>query len=257
MVVLSLTAFLLAVGLLYSPAAQAQQADKSPDNGTDPSRLSTTVAGSWEYADLNNEISIGLFDFSFTQPFTEKKDYSVRAKLPVMRVDFPGAGGYGIGDFSIKLTHVANLTQRYALVVGAEMVFDTAARPELGSGHNVAKVNLIYAKFLQNGAIFAPAVVQSNSLWGDDARADVNNTVFDFYYVPKLSDPNYFVTVDPAVSLDWESDKRFASLGVTVGRVLGPAFDGRDQVYLKPTVYVGDDRPGGWGLELGYKVIGF
>jgi hypothetical protein len=136
-------------------------------------------------------------------------------------------------------------------------VFDTARRQELGNGKTVFKGSFVYAMFLQGGDIFAPAFVQSNSLGGDSNRAKVNSTAFDFYYVPKLADPKTFVTVDPALSFDWESKKQFASLAVTVGRAIGPAFGGNGQVFIKPVVFGGGERSANWGLEVGYKVIGF
>lgn len=96
-------------------------------------------------------------------------------------VDVFGDSGYDIGDFSIEVAHVFGLSKKGAFVAKGEMLFDTAARPELGTGQNVLKGTLIYAKFLKGGSISAPAVVQSNSLWGDDNRQDVNFTTFDFY----------------------------------------------------------------------------
>lgn len=111
--------------------------------------------------------------------------------------------------------------------------------------------------FLTGGHIFAPAAVQTKSLGGNSARAKVNNTVFDFYYVPRLSDPKTFVTVDPALSFDWEREKTFASLAVTLGRAIGPAFGGNAQVFIKPSVFGGGERPANRGVEVGYKVIGF
>ena len=44
---------------------------------------------------------------------------------------------------------------------------------------------------------------------------------------------------------------------MTYGRVLGPAFGGTGIVTIKPSVFAGDDRFGDWGLEVGYKVLGF
>jgi hypothetical protein len=99
--------------------------------------------------------------------------------------------------------------------------------------------------------------VQSNSVSGQARRADVNTTTFDFYYVPKLADPRNLITVDPAVNLDWENDKEFLSLAVTYGRVTGPAFGGIGIVTVKPTVFAGGDRPADWGIEIGYKLLGF
>jgi hypothetical protein len=42
-----------------------------------------------------------------------------------------------------------------------------------------------------------------------------------------------------------------------LGRVVGPAFGGNGILFIKPSVFVGSDRPGSWGLEVGYKVLGF
>jgi hypothetical protein len=175
----------------------------------------------------------------------------------MVRTDVLGRSGFHMGDVSVKVNHLLTLTREYGVVVAGELVFDTASRLEGGTGKHVFKGNAIYARFLAGGDIFAPAIVHSISLGGDSNRAKVNNTVFDFYYVPKLADPKTFVTFDPALSFDWESDTKFASLAVTIGRAIGPAFGGSSQVFVKPTLFGGGDRPGKWGVELGYKVIGF
>jgi hypothetical protein len=193
---------------------------------------------------------------SYTQPFADAR-YNIRARLPVASVDVFGSDSYDIGDFSVEVAHVFGLSKEGAFVAKGEMVFDTAERPELGTGQNVFKGTLIYAKFLEGGSIFAPAIVQSNSLWGDDDRADVSFTTFDFYYVPKLSNARNLITYDPALNFDWENNKDFASLAITFGRVLGPQFGGNGILFVKPSVFAGSDRPGDWGMEVGYKVIAF
>ncbi len=104
---------------------------------------------------------------------------------------------------------------------------------------------------------FAPAFVQNNSFSGDKSRPDINLTTLDFYYVPKFADSRNLMTFDPALNFDWENDKRFFSLQVTAGRVVGKAFGGNAIIFIKPSVFAGSDRPGSWGLEVGYKVLGF
>lgn len=79
----------------------------------------------------------------------------------------------------------------------------------------------------------------------------------DFYYVPKLKDQRYFVTVDPAWTADLENNAKFGSLAVTIGRLLGRAFGASTQLYVKPSVFAGSERSADWGLEVGYKVVGF
>lgn len=248
---------LMIVWALGAHAASAQEAATAPDNGTDPTRLSTTAAIQYEHIALRPDASVGTLKFSYTLPFGERKDYDVRFRLPVVRANGLGHDGFDVGDLSVRVNHVFGLTRERGFVAQGEMVFDTARRQELGTGKNVFKGTLIYARFLPGEDIFAPAVVQSNSLWGDSNRARVNNTVFDFYYVPRLSDPNVFVTVDPALSFDWQTSKQFASLAVTVGRGIGAAFGGNSQVFIKPSIFAGGERTTDWGVEIGYKVIGF
>ena len=248
-----------ALALLTSLASADEPAPAAtqPDNGTDPTRFSTTAAVQWEHIDLRQDFSIDTINATYFQPFGAKSDYSLRVRVPMVRNDALGHDNFGVGDFSLKINHVASLARTHATVVACEMAFDTAARPELGTGKNVIKPAFIYAKFLKNGAIFAPAVVHSASIWGDDHRSTVNSTVFDFYYVPHLGDPKYFITVDPALSLDWEGRKEFVSLAVTLGRSMGRAFGGNVQIFIKPTLFAGGERPGDWGIEIGCKVIGF
>jgi hypothetical protein len=42
-----------------------------------------------------------------------------------------------------------------------------------------------------------------------------------------------------------------------MGRVTGPAFGGNGILFVKPSVFVGGDRPSSWGVEVGFKVLGF
>jgi len=225
------------------------------DNGTDPTKFNTAAAVQWEHVDLKGGFSADTLKFVYAMPVGDKS--LVRLQVPMVRTDVLGRSGFKLGDVGVKLNHLYALTREYGVVLGAEVVFDTASRVEGGTGKHVFKGNAVYAMFLQGGSIFAPAIVHSISLGGDSSRAKVNGTVFDFYYVPKLADPKTFVTVDPALSFDWENDTKFASLAVTIGRSIGPALGGNSQVFIKPVVFGGGDRPGKWGVEVGYKVIGF
>jgi hypothetical protein len=47
------------------------------------------------------------------------------------------------------------------------------------------------------------------------------------------------------------------SLAITVGRVLGSQLGERGIVFIKTSIFGGGDRPGGWGMEVGYKIITF
>ena len=244
-----------AAGLVM--AATSARAEDAANNGTDPTRLTTQAQANWERVDLKRGFVSDTLKLNYTVPVGEKRDWSIRYRLPLASVNVLGNNSYALGDASVQATHVFGLSRKGGWVAQAEMVFDTAARDELGTGKNVFKATLIKAWFLSDGSIFAPALVHSESLWGDSRRSSVRATTLDLYYVPKLKDPRNLITVDPSINMDWKSEKSFVGLAVTFGRVVGPALGGTGIVSLKPSVFAGDGRPGGWGIEVGYKVLGF
>lgn len=250
------SAGLLAAALVCLVVPAQVQAEEL-DNGTNPTKLSRQFQATFEHTDLRDGFEANLLRLNYTQSFGEKKNNSLRFRLPLASNNVLGSDAYRLGDVSVQLTRVFGLTKERGMVFQGEMIFDTADRPELGSGQNVFKGSFIYANFLESGDIFAPALVQSESLWGDDDRADVRVTTVDLYYVPKLANPRNLITYDPFITYDWENSEDFAGLSVTFGRVVGPVFGGNGIVTFKPTYYVGADRPGSWGAELGFKVIGF
>lgn len=247
---------LLSFALVAFASTPALAQDKEVDNGTDPTKVSSAVQVKFEHLDLKGGFSSDNLRVWYTIPLGEKKNYSLMLKLPVAKVDVLGNNNYALGDASVQLGHVFGLTREGGYVVQGELIFYTAKRAELGTGKNVFKGTFIAARFLEHG-IFAPALVQSNSFSGDDNRGKVNATTIDFYYVPKMADPRNLVTFDPSLNFDWENNKKFFGLAVTLGRVIGPAFGGNQIVLVKPSLFAGGDRPGKWGIELTYKLIGF
>lgn len=178
-------------------------------------------------------------------------------KLPFVSTSF-GDSGFGVGDVSVKLTRVLTVTPAYGIVVGAEAVIDTADAPVRGAGVDVLKLSGVYAIFLPTGAIFAPSVVHSVSIGSPDpGRSDVNSTTLDLYYVPRLSRPGTYMTVDPAVIYDWETDKLSGALSVTYGQSVNLGIAGNESFFIKPSAGIGGNRGSDFGLEVGFKVLGF
>jgi hypothetical protein len=231
--------------------------EKSKDDGTDPTRYSTTAAIQYEHINLKDGFNHNTLNLTYSFPLGEARRYGMSIILPVAKNDVLQNDHVNIGDAAIKLNHVYTMTNDYAVVLAAETAFATAQRTELGTGKNVLKLTAIYARFLENGAILAPSIVQSNSVGGADSRANINTSSLDFYYVPKLSNPKNSITFDPALNFDWVENTQYASLAVTFGRELGVAYGGTNYVFVKPSVFSGHHRSGNWGLELGYKIIGF
>jgi len=244
------------IGVLAT-GATAQEGNGEIDNGTNPTRLSRSFITNVEYVDLFDGYISKALKLTYSQPFGKRRDYSIQFKVPITSVDSRGDDKFGLGDGSLQLVHVFGVTRERGLVAKGELIFDSASRTELGSGQNVFKGTFIYAKFLANGHIFAPSWVQSIGVWGADDQPRINLTTLDFYYVPKFKDKRYLMTLDPSLNYDWESEREFAGLAVTVGRVLGPAFGGNAIVTVKPQLTFGHERPFEWAVEATFKLIGF
>lgn len=149
------------------------------------------------------------------------------------------------------------LTRRYGFVVAGELAFDSARRDELGAGQTVFQGTAVYVKFFEGGEIFAPTLAHSVGLGDTGDRKRVGLTTLDMYYVPRLADRRYFMTYDPAITQDWANDQTFASLSITFGRNLGPAFRAKNSnVFIRPQAFFGGERGADWSLQVGYRVIG-
>ncbi|WP_282129869.1 hypothetical protein, partial [Roseobacter litoralis] len=89
----------------------------------------------------------------------------------------------------------------------------------------------------------------------DSQEVDINKSTVDFDYLPKLANPPFFMTFDPALSYRWEMDNRFTSLLVALGMRTGEALRRASQVFIKPGIYAGGNRPVDFSLQVGYNVL--
>lgn len=255
-----------ATALLTAPAwaqdanvgtlAQERANDQEVNNGTNPTILATTAGIQYKYTDFGSGFSNDLFEAYSLVPFGAGNNMSLEFRLAY--ASGPIDDSYGLGDLSLKFTHVLEVNASYGIAYTAKLSFDSADRPDLGAGQTVLELSGFYARFLKNGGIVAPALVQTFGLGDEDpGRNKVNITTFDFYYVPKLSTNIVYITFDPALIYDWERDKGFASLTTTFGFPMGKAFGGDSQIFIAPQILAGANRPADWNVQVGYKVIGF
>ncbi|GIU66052.1 hypothetical protein [Candidatus Phycosocius spiralis] len=247
--------FGLAIGLqTFAGAANAQS--QHVNNGTDPTQMVSKFISTYEHLDLKGGLGNDTLKFEYT--LSLPNNVALGVKLPVTRLTGSGAGEhFDIGDASLTVAKVFGLSKQGGNVLVGEMIFDTAKRPELGAGHTSIKATYVRAIFLPTGNILAPSIVHQISIAGRKSRPDVNKSTFDLYFVPKLNDSNNLVTFDPSLVSDWEADKQYGALAITFGRIIGKVHGGNAIVSVKPTVFFGGDRPGDWGLEVGWKLIGF
>jgi hypothetical protein len=262
-----ITTITIATALAFVTPAWAQEnlgtlSQKRADgaevnNGTNPVLLSTGAGVQYTYNDFaNSSLSSGLWEAFVELPFGSRKQFQL--KLTVPYADSALDSDFGLGDASLKFVHVVDVNASRGIAYTAELFLDTADRPDLGNGQEVLEFSAFYAKFLPGGNIFAPAWVQRFGLDGGGSNGqDVNLTTFDVYYVPKLANPKFYMTFDPNVNYDWETDKAFASLQVTLGMLTGKLAGGDSQVFIKPGIYAGADRPLDFSIEVGFKVLNF
>lgn len=258
-------ALAVAVGLTcLSSRAEAQEGSylgqvpqkvEEINNGTNPTLLTTQAGIQYQFNQITDDLDSGLWEAFYTQPFGDGSK-ALRFTLPY--ANSPLDSGYDFGDFSVTYIDVFYLTEKNGAAFTAEFFLDTASRDDTGYGQYAIETSLFYSWFLDNGGIFAPAWVQTFGLeGGNDAGNKLNTTTVDFYYVPKLANPKYYLTFDPAVIHDWEADRTFGSLQVTAGMLTGRAFGGDSQIFIKPGVLFGADAPADWSVQVGFKVLNF
>jgi hypothetical protein len=274
----------LAIGLLICATTAAaqdgtslpelQQSVEEINNGTNPTLLTTQAIVQYQYNRIDSDLNTGFLELQYVQPFGDgtralrftvpgsDSPFNARPRLgdaaSAAKADDRVGAELRLGDISVTYIDVFYLTERNGAAFTFELFLDTAETEFAGYGQYAAETTFFYAWFLDNGAIFAPAWVQTFGLeGGNDDGVDVNVSTFDFYYVPKLANPKYYMTLDPAIIHDWETDDTFGSLQVTLGMLTGRAFDGDSQVFVKPGVMFGGDRPGDWSVQVGYKVLNF
>jgi len=242
--------------LLSQAPAKPSPAAAAPNDGTDPTRPPRSATIRNEFLSARGSVWINTVRAQYQTPVSKDARSNLRVTVPFATVGVPGATRSGLGDIGVAFTRVMKVTPRYGVVLTGEGIFNTAGDARLGTGQNVVKGSAVYAKFLKRG-IIAPSLVQSTSVWGDAGRASVNLTTFDLYYVPKLSIPGAFITVDPSLNRDWVNDRTFPALSVQVGKLIGPMMGGTSQVSIKPSVFFGGDRTTNWGIEAFFRVVGF
>lgn len=138
---------LLPCSLLTSGIAHAAQDEV--DDGTNPIKLSGGATIQFKYTELKNGAESGLFEAIYTCPLSGHS--ALTLTVPVTRIDPAPNNDYGLGDISITYGNVLTLNRSYGIVVSGELAFDSAARPELGTGQTVFQGTALYVKFSRAG----------------------------------------------------------------------------------------------------------
>lgn len=211
--------------------------------------------------DLRNE----YFDFpggAYMNQLVPRGEYAVsrtlafRAELPLVTYSSgqPGAGtDTGIGNLLTRVAWRAARTESYALVVGTEMIFDTASKDTLGQGKNVvAPFAFMAIELPQWNSIFFPYIQYYHSVSGDDARPDVHFTNPRTSLLTRWPKRTY-TFIEASYFIDHEHSDR---VGATLKTELGRFYTSNTGLYVRPGVGLyRNDLPQvfNWSMEVGMR----
>ena len=111
------------------------------------------------------------------------KRFTTRLDVPFVNNSFPypqGFDKFGLGDISFRLLgYNIHQAKRSAVTASVEISLNTATSPAQGTGKNVIVPVLTYTTFLKDyRTLFALVFQQTNSISGDESRADLNFSKF-------------------------------------------------------------------------------
>lgn len=239
-----------------SVAAGTSASDTEDKSGTDPTKFLRSVRLTTEYARLTNDKSAVTTSVQYVQPLGESTN--LRLKVPTVWTDVAGTGDFGLGDLALRFNWLADVNTERGILVGAELIADTASEATMGRGKWIIQPFATYAFFLNKNMIFAPTYQHNLSFAGDSNRSSVNESVFDFYFVITADDKKSWITIDPALAIDWQNSRNTPfSVEVQFGRRLGTLWGGALNGSITPGVGIGKDRPYDWNIAIGFNLTGF
>ena len=191
-------------------------------------------------------------------------EYAVSPSI-ALRIDTPyvtydsGAGGErvsGQGDLVARGAWRAIQRDGFALIVAAEVIFDTADDQRLGFGKTIV-APLMYAAIdlPKYNSVFFPNIQHYASVAGDENRRDVSFTTLKPNLLTRW--PNKIYTfLEPQFIIDW---KRDAKLGLTVELEVGKILSRNVAGWVRPGIGVinRNELPAvyEWNMEVGMRYI--
>jgi hypothetical protein len=236
----------------------AGEPGKSDDkSGTDPTKFFRTLGLRNEFQRLTNETSLNVTSFSYIEPFADGR-MNLRLKVPLVYTDVLGDDEFGVGDISLRYNWLPYVDKKQGVLLSAELIADSASEDVLGRGKWTIGPAVTYAMFLSPTMIFAPAYQHNVSFAGDEDRNNINESVIDLYMVFTAQDKKSWFIIDPTIVIDWENERNTpVTLEAEYGRNIGTLFGGALNVYIRPGIGIGQDRPYEWNIEFGFTVVGF
>ncbi len=209
-----------------------------------------------EYQDLEGDAYRNIIVPRFEYAVSPR--VALRLETPYVTYD-SGAGGQSVsgqGDLLARGAWRAVQREGFALIVGTDVIFDTADDQWLGYGKTVV-APLAYAAIdlPKHDSVFFPNIQHYFSVAGDDTRADVNFTTLKPNLLTRW--PNKVYTfLEPQFAIDWERD---AKVGLTIELEVGKILSRNIAAWVRPGTGVinRNELPQvyEWNLEMGMRYI--
>jgi hypothetical protein len=254
--------------------AKQVSTDKNDKTGTNPINFQRDVRIYNEYLWLNTDGdgNQNLTTLEYRTPFAKGK-WQFRTRIPynVVKADVNGDGmddisDSGLGDINFRLMTVPYLKGANGLAVGLEVFLDTASEDSLGAGTTSLAPVVFLGHFFrggfgpwQKGGLFAPGLQYKFSVDEDEGRDKTEQGIIDINYLVQSVDGQSWLFAEPQIVFDLENDAEFAIIDIEFGWMMTkwqPDLKGQS-FYLRPTFTIGTDRPMDYGIEVGYKFVGW
>ncbi len=205
-----------------------------------PRTQATAAANLSTFIELRDDYvsrgSSGFFNAAVLRgDYAFNRSFSLRADVPLAYAGgLEGQRDVGLGDILIRPLVRAIATPRFALVLGSDLVLDSAARRALGSGKNqVAPLVQAYVR-VARPARLGLQLQHAVSFGGDPRRDDIQTSVVRPFAIIELP-RGFWVGPDQSFQFNHRGAPRVVSTSVLE---VGAELSDRVQVYVDPGIQV-------------------
>jgi hypothetical protein len=260
--------------------AEQMANDTSDKSGTNPINFQRDFRIYNEYSWLNEDNSGDGYQNVLTMEYRQAifgGEWQFRTRIPYVAplqtdVNFDGIDDIdesGLGDINFRLLKKPKFMGANAFSVGLEVWLDTASEDALGSGTTTLGPQLFYGWFFgqnplpipgyRGGGLFVPGLQYRFSIDEDHGRADTDAIAIDLNYLAMSEDKTRWLYANPQILIDRETREEYVLFDVEFGWMMQKWFPDLvgQSFYIRPTFTIGKDRPTDYGIEFGYKWVGW
>jgi hypothetical protein len=251
---------------LISTGANAQSAEenKKDKTGTNPINFTHDFRIYHEASKLetDGDGDQNVTTVEFRAPIVDGKwQFRTRLRFNDIEADFNDDGddevddsGVGVVDMRFLTVPYLNMKERKAVATGIEIFLPTGdevtGSQTLSLGPQIFGV--FFAPFGISNSLIAPALQYKFSIDEEDGADDVEQFLFDVFFLKTSADKQYWMLINPQYLFDEEQDVDFGFLDAEFGMMVGSS---GQSVYVRPSVGLGGDKVTESAIEIGYKII--